>query len=196
MAMGNQGMTPPDGYTSRAATWDDLEAVIELFRQVELDTWGEADVTEQEMRHEWEDRKFDLTVDSLLVLGTEGGTTPAAYGSLIRWGQEHLIVSGSVHPSHRGRGIGSFLLDAMEARADEVVSTRSPDQILAIRSGVNGPDTAGRRLLEARGYQVVRHFWRMDRTLAASEDGPAEIPGIVVRPFVYGQDDRAFHAAL
>jgi mycothiol synthase len=189
--------TPPDGYTARAATWDDLEAVIQLFQQVDVENWGEVDITEQEVRHEWEDQNFDLAADSWLVLAKEGGTTPAGYASLVpRDGHRQLQAWGDVLPSHRGRGIGSFLVDAMEARAVQHLTLVPSDQNVVIRAGVNAPDAGGRRLIEGRGYRLVRHFWRMDRTLGTGVESSGEIPGIRLRPFAHGTDDRAFHAAM
>ena len=58
---------PPERYATRAATWGDLASVVELFRQSDLVDWGEVDVTEATVRHDWEDPHIDLTADTWLV---------------------------------------------------------------------------------------------------------------------------------
>jgi GNAT superfamily N-acetyltransferase len=44
----------------------------------------------------------------------EAGGALAAYGALYERGEEYPLVDVYVHPDHRGRGLGSFLVAHME----------------------------------------------------------------------------------
>lgn len=190
---------PPERYATRAATWGDLASVVELFRQSDLVDWGEVDVTEATVRHDWEDPHIDLAADTWLVLEepSSGPTqVPAAYGSLLGLDDHRQLEAwGVVHPSHRGRGLGSHLLDAVEARAAEHLALAAPDGEVLLRPGVVGPDSAAHRLMESRGYRATRHFWRMDAQLTDDLPLPRAIEGVSLRSFAFGEDDRAVHSA-
>lgn len=191
---------PPKGYTTRPATWEDLASVVELFRQSDLVDWGEVEVTEVVIRHDWEDPHLDLASDTWLVFEqTNGGTAeaPIAYASLLALdAHRQLQAWGLVLPAHRGRGVGSHLLDVMEARAAEHPPLAPPDGEIFLRPGVIGPDAAAHRMVEARGYGPVRHFWRMDAPLTDDLARPRAIEGVRLRPFVFGEDDRSVHATI
>jgi mycothiol synthase len=83
------------------------------------------------------------------------------------------------------------LLDAMEARARE---RAVPGAV--IRAVADEGEDPYRRLLEARGYKVVRASFRM----AVEFDGPPPAPelpeGLAVRPYRAGEEERAVHAAV
>jgi mycothiol synthase len=83
-----------------------------------------------------------------------------------------------------------------EAWAAEELRAAPPDGSVVLHLGVPAPDEPAHRLLEARGYRMVRHLWRMDIRL----DGPIEQPAfpstIGVRTFDRARDARALHAAI
>jgi len=189
-------LAPPPGYRQRAATWDDLRGVTELFRATDLADWGTVDMTEVAVRHDWEDPHLDLPRDTWLVFQDDGHEElPIAYASLLALDDHrHLQAWGVVHPSHRGRGLGSYLLDLTEARAAEHPQL-APDGEVLLRPGVAGSDQAAHRMVEARGYRLVRHYWRMEAPLTDDIPPPREIQGVRLRPFVLGQDERGVHAA-
>ncbi len=193
-------VTLPRGFTVRAASWDDLAGVVELFREADLEDWGEVDVTEVAIRDEWEDPDFDLARDTWLVLEEQADSSsgiPAAYASAIALdNHRHLQSWGVVHPSHRGKGLGSHLIDLIEAHAEGHLRLADSDQHVVLRIGVVGTSAPSHRLIEGRGFMPVRHFWRLQRSLTDDLAGPGDIAGIRLRPFRYGEDDRAFHAAV
>jgi mycothiol synthase len=96
----------------------------------------------------------------------------------------NLEDESCVHPETRGRGIGGKLLDFAEAWARERDLPR-------LHAHVVNED--GRRLVEERGHELVRYFWRMEIDLAEEPPEPV-LQGFTIRGYRPGEDDEALHA--
>jgi ribosomal protein S18 acetylase RimI-like enzyme len=67
---------------------------------------------------------------------------------------------GAVHPAHRGRGVGSELLNRLVARARDAAAERFPGAAVPVSTTVpQGGD--GEQLLLASGFQPLRYFHEM-----------------------------------
>jgi mycothiol synthase len=96
---------------------------------------------------------------------------------------------GVVHPEHRGRGLGSWLVDQSEER----LATLGVGRIHAVSLAA---DEAAAPLLSGRDYREVRRFWEM--TIELGDDPPPDVPlqdGLRLEPFS-SELAQAFHAAL
>jgi mycothiol synthase len=180
----------------RPATLADFDAVLSVAQSADLADWGAIDYTAEFLRSEWALPGLNLRTDTWLV---ERDGDAAAYAWLLaRHDHRELDGWGVVHPDHRGRGLGSFLLDLVEARAAEHAGATAKGA--AVRWGVIGPDEDAHRLLEARGFDQVRQTWRMDIRLdpeLATEPAVATPPaGVLIRPFDRVGDAAAAHATL
>lgn len=127
--------------------------------------------------------RTDLERDSWLL--QEHGRVIAAGG-----GERHAgtyFARGCVHPSAKGRGLGSLLLDLSEGRARE-------HGVSTVHQVALGPDKSARRLLESRGYSEVRRHYEM--TIELDDERPVpELPsGLSIETFGE-RDARAWHAA-
>jgi mycothiol synthase len=183
------------GYSVRPAAWNDLAAVAALVATCDIDFWGTAAADEGDVRDDWARPRFDLTHDTWVVMADDGAIV--GYASLYDE-DRHMVLEGwgTVHPAHRGRGIGSLLVSLTEARAQEHLREAGAGKQVRLRAFIPGPDEGGKRLLEARGYRVVRRFWHMEIDLGQEPDAPPPAPpGIQVRKFVPGQDEVPLHAA-
>ena len=98
-----------------------------------------------------------------------------------------------VHPEHRNAGIGKALLEWSEARALERMP---PGEEIRVGQVITTGETGARRLLEKRGYEPVRTYWRMTMPLADSPPPPAWPEGVVVRTFDQERDTRAVYALV
>jgi mycothiol synthase len=188
-------MQPPNGYTVRPATLDDLGPVMDMMGLADDVDWGEPDFTESMLLQDWRLPGLDMAKDTWLVLDAE--ETPVGYAWLYeRDAHTKLDGWGLVHPGHRGRGIGTSILEWIEHRAMEHAGQTSPEQEVLLTLGVPAPDPRARELHERRGYEPIRHFWRMDIDVGdhvARADPP---PGMRMRPFGGEADEPVVHAAM
>lgn len=152
----------------RAATEDDVDAMLAFFAAVaavDHPNWVE---TRDEAREPFELSHIDATRDTMLAIGSDGGVL--AYGAAIMPpGRETLvrsIILGAVHPSVRGRGLGTALLQWQLSRAREQLRSSEselPGWIMAY-ADERAPDAAA--LLEKNGQPLTRHFFSLERDLS------------------------------
>jgi mycothiol synthase len=97
----------------------------------------------------------------------------------------NLEDESCVHPAVRGQGVGTRLLDLAEAWA-------RGHGLKRLHAHVVNED--GRRLLEERGYELVRYFWRMEIELDEPPAEPEPPQGLEIRGYRPGDDDVAVQA--
>jgi len=181
-------VTLPDGYAVRAATREDAEAITEVLVAQEIAVSGVRDSTVEDLYDDWSTPGFDFERDTWLV--TRDGQV-AAYGAIVKHiPPDAYAAYGAVHPDHWRRGLGAFLIAAVEWRVAE-----KADGPAAARQWVDANDEGAVALLQRRGYEFVRRFWRMDVALDDVVE-PAPLDGITIRPFEKGRDERRAHGVL
>ena len=159
---------------------DELDAVLAVMRAHDTAGWGGSDWQRSDLAEHWEnlDRKRDAWVVEL-----DGRV--AGYADFEARAQGRLLADGYVDPSARGRGVGSALADAVEARAAAEVDG-AVLQYVALRGGAS--------FFERRGYREARHAWRMVIHLDVAPR--AVVPGdIEIRPYQAGEE-HLIHAAV
>ena len=99
------------------------------------------------------------------------GCTMVGYGVLTtrsEAGPVHdMRHEGGVHPSYRGRGLGTELLDWAEQTAVPLHNDRFPGHPLSLSSGCLSSNAGAVALREQRGYRPMRWFHSMTRDLLA-----------------------------
>jgi mycothiol synthase len=182
---------PPDGYTVRPATRDDIDAIARLVQAVDLHDDGVFDPVRPHLEDEWANPLFDAEQDTLLASDPTG--TPAAFATA--WGiQPAASVEAwiTVHPDHRTRGLGAWFVAWAEARTRRYLE---PAGVSTLLRPIVSSSGSGGAFLEGLGYRHVRTFWHMERRLEGSEE-PGNIPDDVsIRPYRDG-DGPAVHRAL
>jgi len=165
--------SPPE-FAVRPARPEDAEAVLRLVPP-ELG-FGVDDILA-----EW--RTTDLERDTW---AWEQDGRLVAFAILYTRGEE-LSVNGFIHPDFRGRGLGTAIVHATEARARERGARKLDNGILAT-------DGAAAALLEANGYRDVAHYYVMTIELEERPPEPVWPEGLEPRPFER-EHARAFWAA-
>jgi mycothiol synthase len=182
----------PRGFVARHPVMDDAEAVARLARICEIELYGEAETTLDDVLTEWQDPTYNLATDAWIVLSPEGKIV-GANGVFHR---EHVrIYTGAdVHPDYRNRGIGTYLLQQAEARAYQHVMEAASGIRVTLNTGASSKNIAAQRLLEKHGFKQVRTFWRMKIELKEVPPAPTWSAGITVRTFTPGMERAVFEA--
>lgn len=165
----------PAGLTSRALTRSDAAATFAVFAAAEKHDTGDVSVELEDIEGDWQRPSFDLASHSVGVFDGE---------QLVAAGEVYRARRGeaSVHPEHRGRGIGTWL-----ARWVEDCARRGGGTVV----GQTAPaGSSAEALLTALGYREAWTSWVLE-VPAGSALQPQPLPtGYRLRDFVPGQDDE------
>ena len=150
------------GLKLRPAQWADLKPVTQLILDVcTADGDPTVAVTPEELEREWKSPDFELEKDAWVVETTEGQIV--GYEEFNnRHAHASLMGDGYVHPEYHGRGIGTAMLRALEARARAEMKLAEPDLRVFIRNGMMIGDTGSRQMHETEGYRPIRFSWHME----------------------------------
>ena len=182
-------MPLPRGYSVRPATRDDADAITRMFVEGEIVLNDEPESTVEDLYDDWATPGFDMARDTWVVFD---GADLVGYAGIVKAIPPDIYAAyGGVKPSQWGRGIGTYLAEAVEQRAREKAAGPA-----VVRQWLDAADKPALALFEGRGYSFVRRFWRMDVSLDAEPVAPAEIPGVSIRPFEKGRDERTAHEVL
>lgn len=182
---------PPDGYAVRPATRDDIDAIAALVQAVDRHDDGIVEPVRGHIEDDWANPLFDAEQDTLLVTHVTGEV--AAYGTA--WGIEpsaSVETWISIHPDHRDRGLGTWLVGWAEARSRRYLAGLGTSTLLrpiVSSSGVGGA------FLEGMGYRHVRTFWHMEGRLDGSERPGPDPDGVTIRAYRDG-DGPVLHRVL
>ena len=178
-------MIAPPGFTVRPGTLDDAPAAAQLINAFERAYLAEPDTVDSDEVASWW-AHVELERDTRFSFDADGRLVGAAALYERRGGE--LDLDGFVHPEAQGHGLGGAMVAWLEEEAVRRGRT-------VARTSVITADSAAARLMEARGYACVRHFYRM----AIDLDGPPLDPewpaGFEVSAFRPG-DEEVVHAVL
>jgi len=185
----------PMGYAERAWRLQDAEAIAEMINAYSKQVSGRETVALDSVRAQLEMPGLDLSTDTRLVLSPEGEL--AAAGFAIDLSDPHVKVqaSGYVRHENQRRGIGTWLADWIEGRAREAIERAPEGARVSLLQTTDDRDESAKRLLESRGYEIVRHFWRMAVDLDDAGSNPVWPDGITVTTLGAGVDLRQAYRA-
>ncbi|WP_110180984.1 GNAT family N-acetyltransferase [Nocardioides solisilvae] len=150
----------PEGLTARPLTTADASAVHEAIAAQELVDLGSVEIEEADIVSDWAKPSHDVPSSSV---GVFDGDLLVGYAEVM--GADR--GDAAVRPSHRGRGIGTWLAHRMQ----EIARARG-SRVVGMPVPVGSP---GDRLLEQLGYRVRWHSWVLELPPGA-EVAPRPLP--------------------
>ncbi|MFA9444785.1 GNAT family N-acetyltransferase [Egicoccus sp. AB-alg6-2] len=189
--------TPPDGFSLRRATWDDLFTVAGLYAACSLARVGAVTTRPGDLRVRW----LELGGPQDVLLVEHPDASPALVAALEfqadvdPWTDElDLHVEGKVHPAWEGHGLATYLLDHAERRArrEAWLAGRAT---AVLRTTVVDGDERARSFFAHRGFVPVRHLLQLRLDLHASPPQAVWPAGVGCRTFVPGRDEEALWSA-
>ncbi|GAA5162884.1 GNAT family N-acetyltransferase [Ornithinimicrobium tianjinense] len=174
---GNDGGATVTAYTWRHLEEGDVPAWAALVNHLAEVDGTEEFYREEDLREELGHDGVDPARDTVAAWD---GDVMVAYGSVVvprspdHEGQGRAFIGGGVRAEHRGRGLGREVMDRTEPRAVELLEERHPDATSFVRAYGMRPGSSAERMMERRGYRVVRYFNELKRPL----DTPVEVPPV------------------
>jgi mycothiol synthase len=167
----------PAGYSSRAATLDDVDTIVEVFNAWERLHLDELVMSRTTLVDDWSRSWFDPAVDTVVV---ETGDTMVAYAACGTHDPSYPFDAwGGVHPEFEGKGVGTAIVRWAEERARRDLRNGS---VARLWNGTNARNMAGLRLFETLGYEPARTFRHMAMAVPA-EASPGKVPaGLEIHP--------------
>ena len=161
----------------RAPRSEEAPAVHAVIRASDIAAIGRPDHTLQDVRNDWESPECDVDRDVFVVEDDDG--------AIVGWA--NVDAGGArvgVHPDHEGRGVGTLLRTAAEARLRECGFPLRQVLFSACADGVEHLRTAG--------YERVQIFHR----LRADLDAVPPPLAARVRRFDLDAEGEAIHALI
>ena len=171
-----------EGMTTAPLAPGDSAAVAGVWRTSEIHDDGEALLTEEDFIVTAKRPSMDLERHTI---GVSDGEELVAVAVLL--GERQVFVH--VLPSHRGRGIGAWLLRWTEDAARAAGHDRACQSL-------SENQQAAQALLEGGGYERRWEEWIFDIELEREPDPPLLPPGYAIREFVRERDGRATYDVI
>lgn len=181
----------PADITVRAASTEDLQAIVDLVNACSLVDKGRSDTIPDHVLDMWEDT--NLVTDSV-VLMTNMGQIVAYTAVCPDNGSIRLDIHTSIHPDYRKLGLEKVLLTLVEEKARRLIANAESPLLPKIRAWAFHPTP--RQMLVQSGYQVTSSELNLEILLTEQPAMPKVLANITVRPYQPGQDDRAVHVVI
>ncbi len=168
--------------TLRPFTLDDAETVVDLFNTHAKYLIGKADTALDEMIVEWTTPGFNLEEAARVVEAQDG----EIIGYIDVWdvSKPHVIkyAIGVLHPEAWDERVFHDMLAWAEDYARSRIHLAPENTRVVISQGIESQDTLHKAALEAYGYDLVRHFYRMVIDMDPSLPAPVVPEGITIAP--------------
>jgi mycothiol synthase len=189
-------VTLPAGWTTRRPTLDDVAAILAVVHASDIAAVGYPDFSPEDVQEALTAPNVDPGRDSWLAVDPRGEVVGWAYLENQSRG-EREFVEVYVHPERGGTAQAPLLarqLDRVAERAAEFGFAK-----MEVRAGAIPTEERWIGTLRAAGFEFVKRYARMRRTLAGvSAEAPPPPPGVDIRPVEPSDETemRLFHRIL
>jgi ribosomal protein S18 acetylase RimI-like enzyme len=137
-----------------------------------------------------------LEANTLLAIATDGSVAAEALMFFPPGEDERLaLFDGHVHVYHRGRGLGSYLLSWLEARArEEFSAAHGGGDAPLMRTSCAAHQADRIALFEMHGFNVARYSYTMQRDLQRPIPAYPLPTGVQLRPWSPALDQQVMDA--
>src|SRR5690348_538070 len=157
---------------ARSPKMDDLVSIIELVRACDVDEYGLADSTMDDLASNWHQPGFNLATDAWVIVTNKGQSV--GFACVWHRDYEQIFTFVCVHPEYRGRGIGTLLLRLVEERARQLVRNAPSGSQVTLCSTVSRHNEQAKRLFEREGYTAIRTIWHIE--VGANDSKESSLP--------------------
>jgi mycothiol synthase len=178
----------------RAPRQKDLAAICEMLNACDVADCGMPDSPLDQLRGDWQDRRFHLQTDAWLAVAPDGRI--AGYAAVNQRLYAYMRADVRIHPAFRGQGIGSHLLSLAEQRAHQFVPLAPAGARVTVQTWHHTGNQQARQLLEAAGFAGIRLTRVMHIELQEEPSQPVWPEGLILRPFVAERDAHAVFEAV
>jgi mycothiol synthase len=168
--------------------------VLALLEACDLAELGETDPERVFLVETWTGPAMTLELDSMLVESAAGEVV--AYGDVTARDVTAAIYAFSrLHPEPAEETVATLIAARMVAWAERRASERAVAGSTRLRHSTSAFDRRTVGALRANGYQHVRTFWHMQRSLDGLGTSGPPPDGIRIRPMVVGRDEHGMYEA-
>ena len=145
---------------ARSPKLEDMVAITELIKACDVDEYGIADSTMEDLSSNWHQPGFNLASDAWVIVTNKGQSV--GFACVWHRDNEQIFTFVCVHPEYRSRGIGTLLLRLVEERARQLVAGACPGTRVTLCGTVSSLNEQAKRLFEREGYTSIRKIWRIE----------------------------------
>jgi mycothiol synthase len=166
----------------RPFSFEDAQACVDLFNACSQHLFGVEDSTLDELMTEWTAPGIDVG-KTIQVLEDKTGKI---IGYVDVWDNinPHVVkwVWSVLHPDHWDDGLYRQMLAWAEDLARERITLAPEDTRVIMKQGTSSIDRRRKNALERYGYELVRHFYRMQIELDKPPQEPLLPEGLSIEP--------------
>lgn len=178
------------GYILRHPKMDEISKVVHLIN-ITSATFGDTKFgsSEDELEKFWKSAEVDLDRDLWVV--------EAPNGDIVGYEEfdnrfKHCVLAGDgyVHPEHRGKGIGTTMVNALIERGKQEIGLAPSAAKVFIRNGFGSKEVNAMDMYTDLGFTVSRYHWRMQIELKGMPEIVALPDRIRLEPFDVNKHDE------
>ena len=190
----------PHGFAMRPPTTDDLDELAALLIDYERARTGkaswQASAAREWIASVWATTGFEVARDARVIVAPTGEI--AGYITVWRTDETsgHVVASPRTLPPFDVLGLDVALLHWAESLARQQAAALPSAVAATLNTWVDGPDAVTEAMLTREGFHLAQRYLRMEMTLREPPPAPVWPAGVVARPFVAGQDERAVYGVM